>query len=855
MPRFQRRPLALFVCCAFAGAPAAHAADSDQSPAAETDEQARLYGSVGVGRLRFAAADEQQPMRLRMERKFDILAPKPATTLPSMPGIQLPSAPKQKESRPVFIIADRLSGRTEEVTEAAGDAELRRYGSRLFADRLTYRPLEDEVDAVGNVRLQQNEDEISGPHLRMKLTDQVGFFETPDYKLKKEVLSKFYVPVEALTTMVSITTSTSSAPLMLMVPKGYGLPTTVPPRRPSESYGHSERMDFEGENRMRMTNATYSTCKPDSQDWYLKADEIRLDYDHEVGDAKNATLVFEDVPIFYTPFGFFSLNQRRKSGFLAGSFAASTLNGVDITLPYYWNLAPNYDVTFYPREMSKRGIQLGADAEYVDYNYQGYTRFEYLPNDLVEHRSRYAYNVLHSQNLGRGFSTSINWNGVSDDTYWQDFSSRLLQTSQVQLPQQLVLNYAPGSWWSANLQTLRYQTLSPDPANPVARPYFIEPQLNFSGRLSNIYKTDFSVLGQYTKFVHPTLTEGERVVIYPQLSLPYVSPAFMAMPKIGLHATQYALDRRDSVGDPNSISRVLPTFSFDSTVFFERETQWLDSRYVQTLEPRLYYVYIPYRNQDKIPVFDTGIADFNFAQIFSENRYTGFDRINDANQLTTAVTTRFLDASSGAELFKAMIGQRYYFHQQQVTLPGENARLDNFSNFLAAFNGAVLPKTYVDGALEYDYHHSQTERFSLGARYQPDLAKVISASYRINREVFAVPGQIVDLGQIEQFDIAGQWPIASRWYAVGRYNYSLRDKQLLEAIAGVEYNTGCWTGRFVLQRLEALAGSPNTTFFFQLELKDFASVGSNPIQLLRRTIPGYGKVNELPTTGSLLTTQ
>lgn len=851
MPGFHRRPLALLVCCAFAGAHVVHAADDVEESSSLTlgaESEAAMPGPIGFSEALFSlAANDQPPVRLRMERKFDILAPKPAAGAPVFPGLALPSTPKLKERRPVFITADHVEGRSEEVTEAEGNAELRKYGSRLLADKLTYWPLEDEVDAAGHVFLQQNEDEIQGPHLRMRLSDQIGFFEQADYKLRKQVLNRFYRPVNAVTTAVSVTTATGSAPLMISVPTGYGLPTTTPPQRPSDGYGHAERMDFEGENRIRLTNATYSTCKPDQQDWYLKAEEFKLDYDHEDADARNATLVFEDVPIFYTPVGSFSLNHARKSGFLSGSFAASTKNGVDFTAPYYWNLAPNYDATLYPREMSKRGFQLGAEAQYVDYNYRGMTRFEYMPNDKIEDRSRYAYNVVHTQNLGRGLLASINWNGVSDDRYWQDFSSRLLQTSQTQLPRQLVLNYAPGSWWSTNMQLLRYQTLSPDPANPVARPYFIEPQINFSGRLANVYKTDFSVFGQYTNFSHPTLTEGGRAVLYPQLTLPYVSPALTVMPKVGLHMTQYALEHR-AAGDPTSISRVLPTFSFDTTAFFERDTKWLGADYIQTLEPRLYYAYIPYKNQDKIPVFDSGIADFNFAQIFYENRYTGFDRVNDANQLTAGVTTRFLDATTGAERFKAMVGQRYYFRQQRVTIPGETARVDDFSNFLAAFNGSVLPKTYVDAALEYNYHRSQSERYSLAARYQPELAKVISAGYRFTRDAL---GQ----GQVEQFDIAGQWPITNRWYAVGRYNYSVRDKQALETIAGAEYNAGCWAARFVVQRLTAIAGSPNTTFFFQLELNDFASVGSNPIQLLRRTIPGYGKVNELPTSGSLLTTQ
>jgi len=262
----------------------------------------------------------------------------------------------------------------------------------------------------------------------------------------------------------------------------------------------------------------------------------------------------------------------------------------------------------------------------------------------------------------------------------------------------------------------------------------------------------------------------------------------------------------------------------------------------------LYYLYVPFRDQTDIPIFDSGVSDFNFAQIFGENRYTGYDRINNANHLTAALTSRMLDAQTGSELFKAMVGQRYYFSRQRVFVPGESELPENFSNLLAAFSGLVMPKTYVDGAWEYDHRHNLSQRFSIGARYQPDNAKVVSGSYRFARDGF---GQ----KQVDQFDLAFQWPVAKGWYGVGRYNYSMRDRRVLEAIGGLEYNANCWAARFVVQRLTAVGGLANTTFFFQLELNDFASVGSSPLQLLRRSVPGYGKVNELPTTGSLITSE
>ncbi|HEX6734730.1 MAG TPA: LPS assembly protein LptD, partial [Azonexus sp.] len=652
-------------------------------------------------------------------------------------------------------------------------------------------------------------------------------------------------------TIVTVATSDSSAagaPMMLNVPNSYGLPTIAPERRPSEASGQAERVDFEGENQFSFTRTTYSTCKPGQDDWRLLAEEMHLDYDREIADVRNATLWFQEVPIFYLPAGSFSLNGQRKSGFLHPSLATSSQNGVDVSVPYYWNIAPDYDATFVPRYMAKRGFQLGSEARYLGYNFTGKTLAEYMPKDEQSEERRYAYHIQHQHRLGSGLSAAVNWQGVSDDYYWEDMSSHLLKTSQTQLPRQVTLNYRPASWLNTSTQILRYQTLQPDPETPITKPYFLEPRISFSAYKADVLNTDLTMLGQYSRFTHndkENFPNGERLVLYPQISYPIIHPAFQITPKFGVHMTGYQMDQQLADGN-TSATRTMPIFTLDSTVVFERDTRWLDHDYIQTLEPRLYYVNIPYRKQDQLPMFDTALSDFNFAQIFSENRYSGFDRINDANQLTAALTTRLLDSVSGAERFKAMVGQRYYFRPQRVFIEGETTRQDYFSNFVAAVSGVVLPKTYVDAAWEYNYDAGANDRFSVGARFHPELGKVLSASYRFTRDPLNEQKPLV-----EQIDIAGQWPIAPRWYAVGRYNYSLRDSQMLEVIGGIEYNAGCWAVRAVGQRLAAVSGDPNTSLFLQLELNDFGSIGSNPLGLLRRSVPGYGKTNELPDDGSL----
>ncbi len=847
MPGFSRRPLAALVCCLFAGTQTGLAVADTGRPSAPVDAAPVVVADAPA---RLAAHDP--PLNLRQERRFNLLKKKKAPTekpaAPLLPGETPPVTGQQDDNPPLFIIADQIEGRADDVSEAEGNVELRKVDTLVYADRLTYRPLEDEVEATGNVRLLQDGAEITGPHLKMRLAEQIGSAEQVNYRIVREVPSRFYAAQQTVVTVASSNANNSGAPMMLNVANSYGLPTQLPPPRPSEANGYAERMDFEGENQMTLFGNTYSTCKPGSADWYLKSDETHLDYDKSEGTAKHSTLWFQGTPILYTPLASFPLSSQRRSGILHPRFSTSTRSGLDFTVPYYLNLAPNYDLTLAPRYLSKRGFQLGADARYTSHHYDGQVRVEYMPDDEIFGRSRYAYRIDHRQNLGRGFSTTVNWNGVSDDYYWQDLTSRLLQTSQTQLPRQVVFGYSPAPWLQTSMQVLRYQTLQIDPSNPIARPYFLEPQLNVLGYKANVFKTDFTMIGQYSRFTHVDAgkVQGDRMVFYPQLSLPIVHPAFQITPKVGLHLTKYSLDEQ-AAGLPNTFSRALPTFSLDSTVVFEREGELLGKSYIQTLEPRLYYVNIPYKDQSQIPLFDTGLSDFNFAQIFSENRYSGYDRLNDANQLTAGLTTRLLDGATGVERFKAMLGQRYYFKPQRVSIAGETTRSENFSNIVAAFNGLVGPKTYADVATEYNYRENVIERFSAGARFQPDYGRVLSASYRYTRD------PLTGNSTVDQVDFAGQWPLSSRWYAVGRYNYSLRDSKALEVIAGVEYNASCWSVRLVGQRLAAISGAPNETLFLQLELNDFGSIGSNPIGLLRRSVPGYGKINELPTDSRLLT--
>ena len=694
------------------------------------------------------------------------------------------------------VVADRISGRTEVETVAEGNAEFRRDNVTINADRVVYRQLDDEAEANGNVRFKRDDDWMSGPHLRIKVRDSIGVFDQPQFSFKHQPP-----------------------------------PDRVTGRRlaPVIGSGEAEHIDFQGEGQYRLDKGTFSTCSP-NRDWYVSAGEIGLDYVHEIGKADAAKVVFMDTPIFYWPWLSFSLSQQRKSGFLAPTYGTSTTSGLEIGIPWYWNIAPNMDATLTPRLLTRRGVQLNTEFRYLEHTFNGISRVEYLPKDPLADRDRYAYAVIHNQTFLPGLTGDLNLNGVSDDRYFADLSSRVSTVSQANLLRQGRLLYS-GGWWNSIVMLQRYQTLQ-DPNAPVGIPYQRLPQVLLTAVRPDLPAgLQFNFTGQYDNFHHPTSVIGQRAVLYPQISLPLQTAAFYLTPKVGLHYTNYRLDRQGS-GIPDAQSRSVPIFSVDSGVVFERDVDWLGKGLLQTAEPRLYYLYVPQRDQSQVPVFDSALTDFNFAQIFAENRYGGNDRIGDANQLTAALTSRLIDPEDGTEIARAALGQRFYFQEQQVALPWEVARTNRKTDLLAAFSARLLPKAQFDAGWQYSPFFQRTERMNAGVRFTPQFGRVFNVSYRYTRD------------QLRQVDMSAQWPVGGGWYGVGRYNYSIRDRRLIEGVGGVEYDAGCWVARIVLHRLATTTTATSTSLYFQLELNGLARIGSNPLELLKRNIAGYGIINQ-----------
>lgn len=725
-----------------------------------------------------------------------------------------------RDGQPTFISGDRMSSRTDLETVVEGDARLRRGDLTIHADRLGYYQPDDIATASGNVRINRAGDVYEGPELELKVESFEGFFLNPRYQLLK-----------------------------------------------NQGHGEAQRVDFIDEKRAIVRNASYTTCRRGGPgwmpDWIIRAASISIDNEEDVGEAEAAVLSFKGVPILPVPAFTFPLSNRRKSGVLPPTFGIDNLNGIEVTAPYYWNIAPNRDATLTPSVMSKRGVDLGTEFRYLEADYLGAVKLNFMPADKLRDANRWGYALTHSGTIATGLQAvgnvgvTLSLNRVSDDNYWRDFARSSPGLTQRLLPNDLNVGWARG-YLSASLRMLKWQTLQ-DVNSPIVPPYDRMPQLAMRYARLNVNGFDFSVDADATQFASDSVRTGQpnarRAFTQLEVSRPWVSPSGFITPKLRLHGTNYQFDAALSDGRA-SASRVLPTFSVDSGLVFERDADFFGRAFRQTLEPRAFYVYTPRRDQNTLPNYDSGINDFNFATIYADNAFVGNDRISDSNLLTVGLSTRLLDPATGAEAARFGVAQRLRFRDQTVTLPGGAAVAKGFSDVLVGTTLNLDPRWSFDSTVQFDTDTRRSVRSTIGGRYHPGNYRVISAAYRLQR------------GLSEQLDVAWQWPLndlwgdrgqdlgagqgqgAGRWYTVGRMNFSLRDGKMVDSVLGFEYDGGCWLGRVVLDRLQTGSTSASNRVLFQLEFVGFSRLGSDPLDTLKRSIPRYQYLRETTTSPS-----
>jgi len=597
--------------------------------------------------------------------------------------------------------------------------------------------------------------------------------------------------------------------------------------------GSADEAELVNAQLTRYENIIYSTCPPGRNDWSLKAKKLDVDQGEGVGVARDATLRIGTTPVFYTPYISFPIDSRRKSGFLVPAFGTSKENGFDLTVPYYWNIAPQMDATFFPRVMSKRGLMLGTELRFLTEDQSGELYGEIIPDDQAyeDSSARGALRIDYRGRYGRRWSSAVDFNLVSDENYLEDFGNSIEVTSIRNIERRGDLVYS-GDGWSLLTRLQDFQTVD-STLPPQNRPYGRLPQLLLNLSPRRLGQAELGLDGEYNYFDHSSKVHGNRLSLQPYLSVPLYRPYGHLIPRVNLYHSSYQLQQQ-AQGEPDNPSYTVPSFNLDGKLVFERSVDWLGHASLQTLEPRLFYLATRFEDQDDIPVFDSSELTFSYSSLFRANRFTGRDRIGDANQLTLGMTSRTLATSSGYELFRASIGQILYFEDRDVQIQGA-AEDQSTSAYAGELSARLLPNWSGRASFQWDPQQEgeQWEKRALELHYETRENRLINLAYRFDQGTS-------EANRYEDTDVSVRWPVSPQVEVVGRWFYSILNNETTEAFAGIEYGRCCWRlrllGRHYKNRPEA-AG--NNSIMLQLELAGLGALG-NPIdKFLERGIYGY----------------
>ena len=696
---------------------------------------------------------------------------------PLPPGrqVELPQDP----DAPGKITADRAELLEDGSTELEGNVRLEQEGKAIEAEKLSYNRRTGQAKVTGGVRFGGPDLYVESESADVDLSTEKGEFRG----------SRFHL-------------------------RGTG------------TRGSAGVLKSTEEGKVTLESADYTTCNEDAGNkpfWKLRARHIELDKNTGWGDAWGTQLRIKDVPVFYVPYFWFPIDDRRMTGLLLPEVGNSSHTGFDYAQPYYFNIAPNYDATVIPRYMTDRGLQLGGEFRYLWSFGEGLLGSEYLHKDKETDEERYLGLYEHQGYITENSSVRIDYTRVSDKTYFTDLKTTLTASAATHLRQRADFAWQPVNWFSSRLLFADYQTIALTIPR-FDRPYTRLPQLRANFATPNVRGLRFDLDAEATEFVHDDAAriEGNRVDLRPAAGYVYDTGGNFLRAEAAYRYTTYRLDETANVTVPDdSIERNLPQFSLD---LGQRYQRLLRNGLVQTLEPRLFYLYTDFEDQSDIPIFDAGEPDFVFEQLFVDNRYTGVDRVGDANQLTVAATTRFIDPSDGLVRLTMSLGQIRRFEEPRVTLPGGTPLNDDHSDIVGAVDYRFTHRWTSGLALQYDPAESQTNRVSARVRYRDGTGRLFGLAYRFRRDL------------LEQADFSFGYPINDHWSTLGRYTYSIEDDTDFEALLGAQYRSCCWAVTAAARRYirPGTGGDHTNAFYIQLELTGLGQVGDNFVKLLER---------------------
>jgi LPS-assembly protein len=681
----------------------------------------------------------------------------------------LPPAP-DRSGASVILYAEQLDASDSRQGELRGHVELYRADQYMETERILYDPTTEIVTAPGAVNYKDQQVWVKGTGAHYDFIQESGKFSQIDYGLTG-----------------------------------------------SSANGKAEYVEMIGGHTSKLNQLLYSTCPGEEPDWVLSANELTLKHEEGMGVARGAKLKFKGIPILYAPWFTFPIDDRRKTGFLYPSFSNTNDNGFQFGIPFYWNIAPNHDATIEPRYFTNRGFMLSGEYRFLTPRTRGNLDFDYLPDDKKTGERRYHYRFLHNAAPWRSWRTALVIDQVSDDRYFQDFGASLYQTSRQFLRSSATMN-GVGRYWRFEVMADDFQVID-EGVRPENEPYRRVPRLGYwMDRPLAGSDFSFALDSELVYFDRDFGTTGARFDIYPKLYWQRFAHWGFISPSLGYRYTSYDLDGLAATGNKTP-KRGTAIANLDAGLFFDRFTGNGDT---QTLEPRVYYLYVPYENQDDLPDFDSGEFTFGFSQLFNTNRFAGADRQGDANQLSVALTTRTFRGENGRESWSLSVGQIFYFESQRVQLDEQPEINDDFSPFIAELTWHPFTRFTTVAGLQYDWERNRFDVGSLGFRWSGRKGQRIGFEYRYRRE------------RVDQFDFRIFWPINERWRVLSRVNYSFADNDMLEIQGGVEYESCCWAVRTVLRRyLKNRDGDYRDGIFFELNLKGLASLGTRAQELFR----------------------
>ena len=709
----------------------------------------------------------------------------------------LATTPADRVSAPTDIDADLLDVKKNEVTVFSGNVKLVHADQWLNTDKVTFTHASEQFVTEGQVRYQDRGVRLTAESAAGDQKNDVLNLGQVHYQFNDEL--------------------------------GNGTAATAVMKGPVGT----------------LTRATYSTCPPDQRQWEFSASKIAVNNDTSTGVAHNVTLRLGKIPVLWLPYISFPTDNKRRTGLLAPTIGRDDRNGLDLKLPVYLNLAPNYDATITPRWLSKRGLMLGGEFRYLTGRSRGSFQGTWLPDDQITGRDRSFLSFVDYTTLSRHWYASTHFNNVSDKFYFGDFGDSIDATSISLLASDAGL-YGRGRYWSASLSAESWQIANPLLADG-DEPYRRLPRLQAAANRPLARWVEAGLDLEAVRFSHDSLDRsnpanatrydgGNRVDVHPYLRFLFGGSAWFVTPQLAWRYTAYnALDGAPvENGAASNVSRSLPIASVDAGAYFERELSWGGHGYIHTLEPRLFYLRVPYRDQSDLPVFDTRELTFGWTSLFRDNRFGGADRQSDANQLALAMTTRILGGDDGRERLSAGIGRITYFDQPRVKLlDSDPPASDNGSAWIATLNISVSDWWNLGVTQQWDPDDRRTDLSSVHTQLHLHHGTIINAAYRYRRNSPNQPS-------LEQTDLSFVIPVNRNWNLYGRWNYSLHDNQTIDALGGFEWKSCCVAVRLLgRQYIRSFDSRQNLGLYLEIELNGLGSFGRDTAHLLDNAILGY----------------